>query len=176
MPQKALFLDRDGIINQDKRYVFQPEAFEWQPGILDLCRWAREEGFLLIAITNQSGVARGYFSLAQMHTFHHFVKMQFDAAGLELTDIYYCPHHPSINGACLCRKPGSLLIEKALAKYGLSAELSIMIGDKSSDALAGLAAGCRAVWVHPSGPDQGGITRVPDLFQCLEFLKQSPAP
>ncbi|AZL15672.1 D-glycero-alpha-D-manno-heptose-1,7-bisphosphate 7-phosphatase [Rickettsiales endosymbiont of Stachyamoeba lipophora] len=132
--KKALFLDRDGVINVDFGYVYQIDNFEWQEGIFDLCSKAIEKGYLIIIITNQSGIARGYYTEKDLSKLHNWMTQEFQANNIHITEIYYCPHHPEIDQEmCNCRKPASGMFEKAIQDYNIDVSQSIMIGDKETD-------------------------------------------
>lgn len=148
MTKKVLFLDRDGIINVDHGYVHKIEDFDFTDGIFDVCHHAIELGYSIIIITNQAGIARGYYSIAQFELLTSWMKEQFNAQGIKITDVYYCPHHPEqgVNHyvqACTCRKPQPGMILTAQTKYNISLKDSIFIGDKFSDIQAAEAAGVK---------------------------------
>jgi D-glycero-D-manno-heptose 1,7-bisphosphate phosphatase len=129
--QKAIFLDRDGIINKEiGRYVSSAADFELNPGVSDFLKEMQSKGYLLIVITNQGGIAKGLYTQPELATIHE--KMKLLLPHIHFTEIYYCPHHPDF-GKCLCRKPGSLLVEKALARFTINSATSYFIGDKDRD-------------------------------------------
>ena len=135
---KALFLDRDGIINIDHGYVYKIEEFEFMPGIFDLCKLATQKNYLIIVITNQSGIGRGKYSEFDFTKLTSWMKKQFFENEALITDVYYCPHHPEkaigeYLVSCNCRKPLPGLINKAVSKYNIDVNKSIFIGDKISD-------------------------------------------
>ena len=131
---KAIFLDRDGVINRkgSSYYVFREEEFLLNRGVADSLKYFISKGYLLIIITNQGGIARGIFTLSHLEKLHTYMIQQLKTLNIELTDIYFCPHHPDIS-QCKCRKPGTLLFERAIAKYNIDPELSFMIGDSEID-------------------------------------------
>jgi len=139
--RKALFLDRDGTINVEKNYVFRKEDVEFIPGIFDLVRKFSNEGFIIIIITNQSGIARGYYSEEDFRELTGWMNLQFRQHGVEITAVYHCPHLPEITGECDCRKPKPGMILKAMDEYNIDPVNSVLIGDKKSDILAGENAG-----------------------------------
>lgn len=145
--QKALFLDRDGVLNIDTGYLFRKEEWQWREGAVELCTGAARKGYLLVVITNQSGIARGKYDHSDVASLHAWVQDQLRQAGAPLTDIWYCPHHPEWSGRCLCRKPGSLMLERAAALHGIDLSASWMIGDHRRDLEAGRAAGCKTAFV-----------------------------
>lgn len=139
--EKALFLDRDGIINIDKGYLYKSEDIEFVEGIFDLCLFANFKGYKIFVVTNQAGVDRGFYTEEDVQTLHSWMKAQFEMRGVELTDFYYCPHHPDFTGECGCRKPNPGMLLMAMTMYDVDASRSVMIGDKASDVKAGKAAG-----------------------------------
>ena len=135
---KALFLDRDGVININHGYVSRPEQVDWLPGIFDLVKRANKANYLVIIVTNQSGIARGYYSEATFWSLMNWMQEEFAKQGANIDKIYYCPHHPSEGQApylvqCDCRKPSVGMIEQALQDYAIDLEHSIMVGDKRLD-------------------------------------------
>jgi D-glycero-D-manno-heptose 1,7-bisphosphate phosphatase len=131
---KAIFLDRDGVINRkgSSYYIFREEEFLLNRGVADSLKYFISQGYLLIVITNQGGIARGIFTLSHLEKLHNYMIQQLKTFNIELTDIYFCPHHPDIS-PCQCRKPGTLLFERAIAKYDIDPESSFMIGDSEID-------------------------------------------
>ncbi len=138
--KKALFLDRDGTINVEKNYVFRKEDFEFRDGILELARSYYQQGYLIFVITNQAGIARGYYTAGDVEKLHAWMEEQFREYGIELTKIYYCPHHPDLTGPCSCRKPAPGMILDAIREYDVDPESSVLFGDKISDVEAGISA------------------------------------
>lgn len=134
---KALFLDRDGTINIDYGYVFQPEKFEFINGIFELCRKAQEKGYLIIVITNQSGIARGYFSEQDFAELNSYMLAEFIQHGIKITDVFYCPELSGND-----RKPNCGMFIKARDKYGIDMAQSVSVGDKERDIEAAQKAGC----------------------------------
>ena len=146
----AVFFDRDGTLNVDKEYLYRIEDFEWMEDAPQAIRWANQEGFLVIVVTNQSGVARGYFTEDDVRRLHEWMNEDLARAGAHIDAFYYCPHLP--NGRvdayakeCNCRKPKPGLIERACADFDIDREASIMIGDKPRDVECAEAAGVRGV-------------------------------
>jgi D-glycero-D-manno-heptose 1,7-bisphosphate phosphatase len=158
MTARALFLDRDGVINVDHGYVHRPEHFQLVPGIVDLLRFAQESGFMLVVVTNQSGLARGMFdSRRYAEIEQHMLRLLRDH-GIVLTAVYHCPHHPEgsvpeLAIACDCRKPAPGLIVRAAVEQGIDLKRSILVGDKESDLKAADAAGIgKSFLVDPGAP------------------------
>ena len=140
---KAVFLDRDGVVNVEKNYVYKIEDFEFMPGIFDLCKKYQQNGYLLFVITNQAGIARGYYTEEQFHVLKDWMIKQFEKQGILITKVYFCPHHPDFTGECECRKPNPGLILQAAKEFDIDLSESILIGDKESDIEAGESAGVR---------------------------------
>lgn len=134
---KAVFLDRDGVINVDYGYVYQQERFVFIDGIFDFCKVACDLGYLLIVITNQSGIARGYYSHDDFFNITQYMKEVFMQHNIALTDVFYCPDLSGFN-----RKPNEGLFLLAKEKYGLNMAQSVCIGDNERDIIAGIRAGC----------------------------------
>lgn len=146
---KAVFLDRDGTINKECNYLFQKEKWEWLPGVVEGLAALRKAGFMLIVVTNQAGIARGYYTTEQMNELHHWANAQLKLTGSEIDAFYHCPHHPDFTpGGCQCRKPSAFLLQEATQKYAINLDVSWMVGDKLIDIKAGLAAGCTPVLVR----------------------------
>ncbi len=150
--KKAIFLDRDGVINRKGKsyYIFREEEFFFNKGVTDALSYFESRGYLLIVITNQGGIARGIFTESQLEKLHRHMCHKFEQAGITLTDIYYCPHHPDISD-CECRKPGTLLFEKAIDKYGIDPKRSYMIGDSEIDIVAAEKMGIKAFRIPVNG-------------------------
>jgi D-glycero-D-manno-heptose 1,7-bisphosphate phosphatase len=143
MESKALFLDRDGIINIEKNYLYKIEDFEFIEGIFNLTRYYTDLGYLLIIVTNQSGIARGYYTEKQFLELTIFIEKKFTSNGLSIAKTYYCPHHPDITGLCSCRKPLPGMFIDAQEEFNIDLNASIMIGDKESDMEAAYKAGIK---------------------------------
>ncbi len=143
MSQKALFLDRDGVINVEKEYLYKIEDFEFIDGIFDLCRHYQDLGFLIFVVTNQSGIARKYYSEADFKKLTEWMLSEFTKRDIRIEKVYYCPHHPDISGECDCRKPKPGMLEQAADEFDIDLHNSIMIGDKERDIEAGINAGLK---------------------------------
>jgi len=138
---KALFIDRDGTINIEKHYVYKIEDFEFTPGIFDLVSQFQQQQYLIFIITNQSGIARGFYSETEYQKLTSWMINQFNIKEIQISKVYHCPHHPKISGSCSCRKPNPGLILTAMNEFNINPTVSILIGDKKSDILAGENAG-----------------------------------
>ena len=141
MKAKALFLDRDGVINHEINYLHKIEDFRFVEGIFDLCRNFQRNNFLLFVITNQAGIARGYYTEQDFTVLTEWMITKFREQGILITKVYYCPHHPEITGECSCRKPHPGMIMQAEQEFNLNLAWSVLIGDKISDIEAGKNAG-----------------------------------
>lgn len=146
---KAIFLDRDGTINYvtDKYYITKPEDFIINEGVMDGMKLLRDRGFIFIVISNQSGIAKGLYSIEDAEKVHEFLIAELAKENIEIAEIYYCTHHPDTGGRCLCRKPGSLLIEKALARFHIDPAMSFLIGDAGRDIEAAERAGVKGILI-----------------------------
>ncbi len=146
----CLFLDRDGIINNDVGYAFKPEQIHFMPGIFTLCRYFQQRGYLIVIVTNQSGIARGYYSEEDFKTLSDWMIQEFKKRQIQIDLIKHCPHHPKITGECDCRKPKPGMLTQAIEELNINPTRSIMIGDKASDMQAGQAAGIEHnIWLNP---------------------------
>ncbi|ABM04972.1 D-alpha,beta-D-heptose 1,7-bisphosphate phosphatase [Psychromonas ingrahamii 37] len=154
--KRAVFLDRDGVINVDNGYVSQRDDFEFIDGVIDACKALKEKGYLLVVITNQSGIARGYFSEEQFHTLTEWMDWSLADRGVDLDGFYYCPHHAEKGIGeykidCDCRKPKPGMLISAIEDLDIDASQSILVGDKVSDIQAGLAAGINTNYLVRTG-------------------------
>lgn len=180
--KKAIFLDRDGTINVEKDYLVRPEEFEFIPGAPAAISRLKRAGFLVIVVTNQSGVARGYFDIDAVHRLHEHLQQQLSAVGTGIDGFYLCPHHPEhgvgeFKIECDCRKgnPGMLL--RAAMDYGIDLAHSYMIGDKLADVEAGIRAGCQPILVLTGyGQSESGelanaeVPVVADLPAAVDYI------
>ena len=142
----ALFLDRDGVINIEKNYVYRIEEFEFTDGIFELCARAGKCGFKLIVITNQAGIARGYYTVSDYEHITEWMLDKFARKGIHIERVYYCPFHPTAGIGeyrrdSFDRKPNPGMILRARDEFGLDLAGSVLVGDKDSDLEAGRAAG-----------------------------------
>lgn len=149
-PRRALFLDRDGVINIDHGYVHTPERTQFLPGIFQRVRDAHAQGLMPIVVTNQAGIGRGYYDEAAFLAYSAWMHARFAEQQAPLLATYWCPHHPEhgLGGyrvACDCRKPRPGMLLAACARFDIHMGESLMIGDKDSDLQAGCSAGTRAM-------------------------------
>jgi D-glycero-D-manno-heptose 1,7-bisphosphate phosphatase len=139
--KKALFIDRDGVINVDKVHVYRIDQIEFTDGIFDLCRKYYESGYLIVIITNQAGIAKGLYTGNDFGILMSWVVKEFENHGIKIEKVYHCPHHPEYTGPCSCRKPEPGMILKAIKELDLQIEECVLIGDKESDIEAGRRSG-----------------------------------
>ena len=149
--KKAIFLDRDGTLNNncDHYYIWHREELHLNPGVPEALAELQSRGYMLIVISNQGGISKGEFSSEDVELLHDYLRSLLKAKGVFLDEIYYCPHHPMVEN-CLCRKPMPLMIEKAIARFGIDPSTSWMIGDAQRDVEAGEAAGLQCIRIEPN--------------------------
>ena len=150
MANKAVFFDRDGTLNVDTAYLYKPEDFVWIEGAPEAIRYANENGYKVIVVTNQSGVARGYFTEAEVHALHDWMNEDLKKYNAHIDAFYYCPHHPEAAvkeyaKKCECRKPGSKLVEDACRDFDIDKNASVLIGDADRDIECAEKAGVRGI-------------------------------
>ena len=146
---KALFIDRDGVINVEKNYLHKIEDFEFIDGVFDALKIAEQRGFINIVITNQSGIARGYYGEDEFATLTEWMVGEFAKNGVKISKVYHCPHNES--SLCDCRKPKPGMIFQAQNEFDFDLENSWLIGDKESDIEAGINAGVGRLVLSKSG-------------------------
>lgn len=178
MTTKALFLDRDGVINIDSGYVCTPERFELIDGIINVMKWYQSNDFLLIIVTNQAGIARGFYSEAQFIEFDKWVRARIRSLGVFIEKTYYSPYHPegTVKGYNIdspMRKPRNGMLLAAISEFNISAQDSVLIGDKVTDIQAALATRVgQAVLVghHPKAIMPEGYIHVETIKQLERQL------
>jgi len=162
---KAVFLDRDGTINVDKDYLYKVEDFEFLPGVLDGLRKFQDAGYLLIIITNQSGIARGYYSEVEFEKLNSWMIGKLQSEGINIEKTYYCPHHPNAlipeyRKKCECRKPGIKLFQDAVHDFDIDLNSSIAIGDKERDLDICKCAGTKGFLIYSNEETIGKISHI----------------
>ena len=175
---KAAFLDRDGVINRDLGFVGAWREFEFMPGVHGALRDLQRLGYELVIVTNQSGIARGYFDEAAYQTLTGRMLEALAAAGVTVRGVYHCPHHPDgivpgLAVRCDCRKPQPGLLLRAAREHGLDLGSSLLIGDRSSDLEAARRAGVGRAYRVGSGegaPDGTADGEFADLAECVRAL------
>ncbi len=149
MPIKAIFLDRDGIINKEVGYLHKIKDFEFIDGVFDACFYFQSLGYKMIVVTNQSGIARDYYNEDDFHIVNNWMLEQFNNQGINILDVFFCPHGPE--STCNCRKPKPGMFVQANNQHDIDMERSWMIGDKETDAQAANAAGIQNTILVKSG-------------------------
>ena len=183
--RKAAFLDRDGVINKDSAYVHRWEDFEFLPGAIEGMRRLQDAGYLLVIVTNQSGMARGCYTERQYQTLTNALRNELARQGVRLEGVYHCPHHPKgsvaeLAIACNCRKPAPGMVLQAVRELGLSLPDSLLIGDKPSDIEAARAAGVgQAFQVQSDNHESAADHPTADgyfasLLDCVKQLFPTP--
>lgn len=153
-PRKAIFLDRDGTLNDDKGYVFRIGDWQWLPGAIEGIAAFNRAGWLVIVVSNQSGIARGYFDEKELASLEKHAAEDLSGRGARVDDWRYCPHLPEITGQCACRKPKAGLLLSAASDWNIDLALSWMLGDKLRDVQAGFTAGCHAALISEDPQSQ----------------------
>lgn len=156
--KRAIFLDRDGVINVDNGYVSVVDDFEFIEGVIEALQSLKAKGYLIVVITNQSGIARGYFSEEQFHTLTEWMDWSLADRGVDLDGIYYCPHHAEHGLGkykidCDCRKPKAGMLNEAIKELDIDITQSILVGDKVSDIQAGISAGVNNNYLVRTGKE-----------------------
>jgi D-glycero-D-manno-heptose 1,7-bisphosphate phosphatase len=149
--QKALFLDRDGVINKEKNYLYKIDDFEFIDGVFEICKYFQDKGYLIIVITNQAGIARGKYSEADFNKLTKWMIQEFEKQNIKISKVYYCPHHPDFTGECECRKPKPKMILDAQQEFNIDLAHSILVGDKNSDIEAGINVGIKNNYLISTG-------------------------
>ncbi len=183
---EAVFLDRDGVINEEVEYLHDPKDLRLIPGAARAIRMLNELKIPVIVVTNQAGVARGYYPESQVAVLHEALSQELEKEGAHIDRFYYCPHHRAAGKGkyavdCDCRKPKPGLLAKAAKDLGLNLSRCVVIGDKASDLGAGVSAGCRTIlvmsgygkeqwtaWDQPFQPHHVAL----DLRKAVEWLLQ----
>ena len=148
--QPAAFLDRDGVLNVDHGYAHRIEQLEWVEGAIEAVRLLNRAAYLVLVVTNQSGIARGLYDQASVESFHAHMQQALAAHGAHIDAFYYCPHHPegtikSLAVRCSCRKPGTGLLEQAASQWPIELGASFLIGDKDDDMAAAATFNIRGI-------------------------------
>lgn len=158
---KAVFLDRDGVLNREiGRYLTHVDEFELLPGVPEVLSKLKEQGYLLIVISNQGGIAKGVVSQAEVVAMFEKLDRLLKARGVALDAWFYCPHHPDVS-ECHCRKPGSLLFEQAIAQFDIDPARSFMIGDRDRDLEAAAKVGVRGILIESNSELTPLLSQIP---------------
>ena len=180
MQGAAVFLDRDGTLNVEKDYVYRYEDWEWIPGAVEGMKKLARMGFRLVVVSNQSGIARGFYGVSDVQTLHHQVAQDLRGQGIDVAGFYFCPHGPS--EGCDCRKPRPGLILQAEKDLKIDLAPSYMVGDKLIDVQAGQAAGVHPILVGTGygGKEMGnlpkGVSFVKNLFAASQLIEKLSHP
>ena len=148
---KAVFLDRDGVVNKEIGYVFRVEDFILTGDIIPSLKKLQDAGFIFVVITNQSGIAKELYTNRDVEKVHKHMLSLMKENGISISEIYYCPHHPDVE-PCICRKPDSGMIEKAIARFNIDISRSYFIGDKERDVQAAEKAGVKGILIEADSP------------------------
>lgn len=163
----AVFLDRDGVLNRDTGYVYSIPDFFWMPGSIQAVEYLNQLGYLVFVVTNQAGVARGYYTIHDVISLHNWMNLQLERIGAHIDKFYFCPHHPTAGSGvltrhCSCRKPKPGMILKAIAEWDIDKKTSFLIGDRETDLEAARRAGIR-----------GHLIREQDLYSLVRDIVES---
>lgn len=145
---KAAFFDRDGTINVEVNYLHKIEDFRFIEGIPELIKKYNDYGYIVIVVTNQAGIARGYYTEEDMHKLHNHINEELKKYDAKIDAFYFCPHHPDITGECNCRKPATGMLEQAIMDFDIDVTQSILYGDKPWDIEAGEKCGIKGYLVE----------------------------
>ncbi len=172
---KAVFIDRDGVINQDLgKYVTKPEEFVFLPNAIGALKRLYKSDYKVIVITNQGGIGKGLYTEDDVKAIHKKMHQLLEEQGVKIDGLYYCPHHP--NDKCECRKPRLGMVNKAIKEHEIDTKKSFFIGDKTSDIKAGKDAGCKTFLVrtgyagHDKAYDAEPDFIVSDLLEAVDKI------
>lgn len=170
--RKVLFLDRDGIVNEEYNYVYKIDDFQFCDGIFELCKHYQENDYLIVIITNQAGIARGYYTEKDFNILTEWMIEEFSKNDIIISKVYFCPHHPEFTGNCMCRKPNPGMILEAQKEFNINFNESVLIGDKESDVEAGKNAGIeRTIFIGTNKTTQANA-QYENLKSCLMEIKK----
>lgn len=181
MSRKAAFIDRDGVLNEERAFVYRIEDFEFLPGAIEALRLLKAAGYLLVVVTNQSGIARGLYSEADYLALTAHMRERLAGEGIDLDAVEYCPHLPDApveryRLECDCRKPKAGMLERAIRTLGIDPGASFLVGDRLSDVEAGRAAGLGRCFLVRTGYSlsQEAVARADgvygDLLACARAV------
>jgi D-glycero-D-manno-heptose 1,7-bisphosphate phosphatase len=170
----TIFLDRDGVINIEKNYLYKIEDFEFCPHVIDSCKEFIAMGYQIVVVTNQSGISRGYYTHEDFQKLTEYMLNQFRQNSVDILEVFYCPHTPDDN--CNCRKPKIGMFEKATKKYNIDPNQSIMIGDKNSDMIFAKNANIKTKFLvqtgHKIDDDTNANFVCKDLKEVVGIIKK----
>ena len=171
MTIKSIFLDRDGVINKEINYLHKIKDFEFIPGVFDACIYLNNLGYKIIIITNQSGIARGYFKESDYQVLTQWMVNQFNKNNIDILDVFHCPHGQ--DSPCKCRKPKPGMLIEAKIKHNIIMEDSWMIGDKENDIKAAINAGISNTILVKSGHKINEVSsRAMFFLDSIKEIKQ----
>ena len=151
MKEKACFLDRDGTLNVEIKNLHEPEKVKLEKNVPEALKLLKNNGFKLIVITNQAGIASGVFDEKDLAAVHNKIQELLKEHGVQIDKFYHCPHHPKFSGECKCRKPGTALFAQAVEEFDIDIRQSFMIGDRITDIQAGEDAFCKKTYLVKTG-------------------------
>jgi D-glycero-D-manno-heptose 1,7-bisphosphate phosphatase len=169
---RAVFLDRDGTIIEDRQYLADPGAIAFIPGAVEALRMLRDAGYQLVVATNQSGIARGLYSVEQYRTIEARMEDLLRSNGVVLDGVYFCPHHPDFTGPCECRKPLTGMFREAERNLGLDLASSVYVGDRLRDVQPALELGGLGILVL-TGSGEAASAQVPDGIEVVADLREA---
>ena len=175
MTKRALFLDRDGVINVDHGYVHSPNQVEFIDGIFELVKYAKNANFLVVIVTNQAGIGRGYYTEEEFHKLMDWMKDRFAERDGQIDAIYYCPFHPEhgigeYKRGSECRKPNPGMLLQAKRDFDINMERSVLIGDKPSDIYAGRKAGVGIPLFFEQNTHNADFVTIQNLYEAVPVL------
>jgi|LauGreSuBDMM15SN_2_FD.fasta_scaffold01640_5 D-glycero-D-manno-heptose 1,7-bisphosphate phosphatase len=174
--RRLLFLDRDGVVNLDKHYVYRIQDIEYVEGIFHLCKYFSAKNFEIVIVTNQSGIARGFFSEGDFESVMVYILEKFQSEGIQILSYAYCPHRPT--DLCKCRKPLPGLFTQAMERFNALPENCISIGDRERDIVAAISAGIQQNYLlqdkELSLSNLSGTVLVNSLSEIIKFHESRP--
>lgn len=169
---KALFLDRDGVMNVDTGHLHKIEDFKFIDGAPELIKKFNDANYKVFVITNQAGIAKNYYAESDMHILHKYIDKELAKSGARIDAYFFCPHHPDFTGECDCRKPKPGMILRAEKDFNIDLKNSILVGDKESDIQAGRSAGIgRLVLLKGAHAIDKKNTQATEIIDGLRELK-----
>lgn len=170
MQKKIIYLDRDGVINEDFGYVYEIENFKFIDGVFEACREFLKLGFEIIIVTNQSGIGRNYYSLKDFETLTNYMLNEFKKKNIDILKLYFCPHNPEDN--CYCRKPKEGMILQSLNDFSIDLKNSWLIGDKLSDLECAKNGNIsNSILIDKKEPSNSKFFVAKNLLDSLKYIK-----
>ncbi|MEV9644133.1 D-glycero-beta-D-manno-heptose 1,7-bisphosphate 7-phosphatase [Aliarcobacter butzleri] len=168
--KKIIYLDRDGVINKDFGYVYEIDKFEFINGVFEACKYFINLGYEIIVVTNQSGIGRNYYTKEDFIKLTNWMKNEFKKNGINILNVYFCPHAPEEN--CNCRKPQIGMITQSLNDFDIDLQKSWLIGDKMSDIQTAISANIPNKILISKEKDDKVLHVVETLFDTINIIKQ----